>query len=141
MNYRSLPHKLVYELARFVPSRVYGVLVGARTVRFLLTEEMMSHHKPIAVPELFSIALRTQVFITSRKEMASIAERSTRKIALFDVDGTLTIPRGEATHEVKDFLQALRSKVVVGIVGGQRLGEAARADGCQCYEGSRLQFL
>jgi phosphomannomutase len=53
--------------------------------------------------------------------MASIAGRSTRKIALFDVDGTLTIPRGEATHEVKDFLQALRSKVVVGIVGGSDL--------------------
>lgn len=44
-----------------------------------------------------------------------------RKICLFDVDGTLTIPRGEATPEVKAFLQTLREHVVVGIVGGSDL--------------------
>ena len=48
-------------------------------------------------------------------------ERSTRKIALFDVDGTLTEPREAATKEVKDFLNRLKEKVVVGIVGGSDL--------------------
>jgi phosphomannomutase len=37
------------------------------------------------------------------------------------VDGTLTVPRGEATPEVKAFLQNLRERVVVGIVGGSDL--------------------
>ena len=48
-------------------------------------------------------------------------KRNERVLALFDVDGTLTIPRGEATPEMKDFLQRLRSKVQVGIVGGSDL--------------------
>lgn len=47
--------------------------------------------------------------------------RNNRIIALFDVDGTLTAPREEAATEVKEFLQQLRSKVVVGIVGGSDL--------------------
>jgi phosphomannomutase len=47
--------------------------------------------------------------------------KSNRVIVLFDVDGTLTIPRGEATDEMKEFLQALKSKVTVGIVGGSDL--------------------
>lgn len=44
-----------------------------------------------------------------------------RILALFDVDGTLTVPRGDATEEVLQFLQALRSKITVGIVGGSDL--------------------
>jgi phosphomannomutase len=47
--------------------------------------------------------------------------RNLRKIALFDVDGTLTIPRGEVTPEMKSFLTSLREKIVVGIVGGSDL--------------------
>lgn len=47
--------------------------------------------------------------------------RNERIIVLFDVDGTLTEPREEATEEMKDFLQALKSKVQVGIVGGSDL--------------------
>lgn len=47
--------------------------------------------------------------------------RNERIIALFDVDGTITEPRAEATEEVKNFLQELRKKVVVGIVGGSDL--------------------
>lgn len=53
--------------------------------------------------------------------MATFEGRNKRVIALFDVDGTLTIPRGEATPQIKDFLQQLRSKIVVGIVGGSDL--------------------
>jgi phosphomannomutase len=44
-----------------------------------------------------------------------------RIIALFDVDGTLTIPRGEITEEMMDFMKALGKKITVGIVGGSDL--------------------
>lgn len=46
---------------------------------------------------------------------------SKRTLALFDVDGTLTVPRGEATPEMKALLAQLRTKVTVGIVGGSDL--------------------
>lgn len=41
-----------------------------------------------------------------------------RILALFDVDGTLTIPRGEITPDMMTFLQQLSKKITVGIVGG-----------------------
>lgn len=46
-----------------------------------------------------------------------------RVLVLFDVDGTLTAPRAEATPEMNAFLQRLRSKVSVGIVGGSDLSK------------------
>jgi len=42
-------------------------------------------------------------------------------LALFDVDGTLTAPRGAITPEMKDFMSTLGSKVTIGIVGGSDL--------------------
>ncbi|KAK0119156.1 Phosphomannomutase [Cadophora gregata] len=42
-------------------------------------------------------------------------------ICLFDVDGTLTYPRGEATPEMLSLLHALRQKVAIGFVGGSDL--------------------
>eukprot|EP01023_Acetabularia_acetabulum_P021690 TRINITY_DN2142_c0_g2_i1.p1 TRINITY_DN2142_c0_g2~~TRINITY_DN2142_c0_g2_i1.p1 ORF type:complete len:244 (-),score=49.07 TRINITY_DN2142_c0_g2_i1:172-903(-) len=44
-----------------------------------------------------------------------------KTIALFDVDGTLTVPRKKADQEMLDFLQELRKVVTVGIVGGSDL--------------------
>jgi len=44
-----------------------------------------------------------------------------RIIALFDVDGTLTIPRGEIIPTMMDFMKKLSSKITVGIVGGSDL--------------------
>jgi phosphomannomutase len=44
-----------------------------------------------------------------------------RIIALFDVDGTLTIPRGEITKDMKEFMVELSKKITVGIVGGSDL--------------------
>ena len=41
-----------------------------------------------------------------------------RIIALFDVDGTLTIPRGEVTESMMNFMKDLSKKITVGIVGG-----------------------
>ena len=46
-----------------------------------------------------------------------------RILALFDVDGTLTIPRGEATSEMKEFMKTLRGKITTGIVGGSDLAK------------------
>ena len=54
--------------------------------------------------------------------MASISSpEKPRIIALFDVDGTLTIPRGEITPEMLAFMKELSKKVTVGIVGGRFL--------------------
>jgi phosphomannomutase len=44
-----------------------------------------------------------------------------RIAALFDVDGTLTIPRGEVTDDMMDTLKELRKKITIGIVGGSDL--------------------
>lgn len=44
-----------------------------------------------------------------------------RILALFDVDGTLTIPRGEVTEEMMEFMKKLSTKITVGIVGGSDL--------------------
>jgi len=44
-----------------------------------------------------------------------------RVLALFDVDGTLTVPRKTASQETLAFLQELRKHVKVGIVGGSDL--------------------
>lgn len=49
------------------------------------------------------------------------APENPRIIALFDVDGTLTIPRGEITPSMMDFMKKLSSKITVGIVGGSDL--------------------
>lgn len=35
-------------------------------------------------------------------------------IALFDVDGTLTLPRLKATEEMIQFLKELRGKILIG---------------------------
>ncbi|GAX28761.1 phosphomannomutase [Fistulifera solaris] len=52
--------------------------------------------------------------------MAAIIENP-RILALFDVDGTLTIPRGEITPEMMAFMKDLSKKITVGIVGGSDL--------------------
>ena len=44
-----------------------------------------------------------------------------RIIALFDVDGTLTIPRGEVEPSMMEFMKSLSEKITVGIVGGSDL--------------------
>ncbi|MCO5576663.1 hypothetical protein L7F22_030478 [Adiantum nelumboides] len=46
-------------------------------------------------------------------------------IALFDVDGTLSLPRKMATQAMLDFLQKLRQVVTVGVVGGSNLSKIA----------------
>lgn len=58
---------------------------------------------------------------TSTKTTMSTPEKP-RILALFDVDGTLTVPRGEITPDMMDFMKKLSSKITVGIVGGTFLG-------------------
>jgi phosphomannomutase len=53
--------------------------------------------------------------------MSAPAPENPRIIALFDVDGTLTIPRGEITDEMMSFMKELSKKITVGIVGGSDL--------------------
>jgi phosphomannomutase len=49
--------------------------------------------------------------------------RSKDVIALFDVDGTLTLPRLVVIPEMVEFLKTLRSKVYIGLVGGSDLSK------------------
>ncbi|XP_072315660.1 phosphomannomutase 2, partial [Eucyclogobius newberryi] len=44
-------------------------------------------------------------------------------LCLFDVDGTLTAPRQKVTPDMSEFLQKLKAKVRVGVVGGSDLGK------------------
>ena len=50
--------------------------------------------------------------------MSTPTPEKPRILALFDVDGTLTVPRGEITPEMLSFMKDLSKKVTVGIVGG-----------------------
>lgn len=44
-----------------------------------------------------------------------------RIVALFDVDGTLTVPRGRIADDMMEFMKNLSKKITVGIVGGSDL--------------------
>lgn len=57
----------------------------------------------------------------SARPSFSMDARSKDCISLFDVDGTLTEPRLEATPELIEFLRTLRSKMYIGMVGGSDL--------------------
>jgi phosphomannomutase len=47
--------------------------------------------------------------------------RKNNRIFLFDVDGTLTLPRLIITEKMKNYIIELRKKVMIGIVGGSDL--------------------
>ncbi|KAL0720652.1 hypothetical protein Bca4012_035251 [Brassica carinata] len=66
-------------------------------------------------------------------------------IALFDVDGTLTAPRKEATPELLAFIRELRKVVTVGVVGGsdlskisEQLGKTVTTDYDYCFSENGL---
>ena len=44
--------------------------------------------------------------------------KNSKILALFDVDGTLTVARKTIEPEMKDFMDKLRQKITVGVVGG-----------------------
>ena len=79
---------------------------------------------------------------------ANMSEQNKKIIALFDVDGTLTIPRGEVKPEVNDFLAELRQKIVIGTVGGsdfvkqkEQLGEDVQSRFDYCFAENGLTAL
>jgi len=53
----------------------------------------------------------------------SFADRPTKKLVLFDVDGTLTPARQAASPSMIKLLRDLRKRVVIGFVGGSDLGK------------------
>ncbi|TFK25602.1 phosphomannomutase [Coprinopsis marcescibilis] len=54
---------------------------------------------------------------------SDFADRPIKKLCLFDVDGTLTPARQQASPEVLEALRELRKKVVIGFVGGSDLAK------------------
>ena len=50
-----------------------------------------------------------------------VATKNTRILALFDVDGTLSEPRKQASPETIEYLAKLREKISIGVVGGSDL--------------------
>uniref|UniRef100_G3TW80 Phosphomannomutase n=1 Tax=Loxodonta africana TaxID=9785 RepID=G3TW80_LOXAF len=65
------------------------------------------------------------------------ARRKERVLCLFDVDGTLTPARQKIDPEVAAFLQKLRSRVQIGVVGGSDYSKIAE----QLGEGDEVLFL
>ncbi|KAF8075072.1 eukaryotic phosphomannomutase [Lyophyllum atratum] len=52
---------------------------------------------------------------------SAFADRATKKLILFDVDGTLTPARQSVSSEMIETLRDLRKKAIVGFVGGSDL--------------------
>lgn len=52
---------------------------------------------------------------------SAFADRATKKLVLFDVDGTLTPARQAVSNEMLETLRDLRKKAIVGFVGGSDL--------------------
>lgn len=60
-------------------------------------------------------------------------------ICLFDVDGTLSEPRKKATAETLDFMEQLRERVLIGVVGGSDLKKQQEQLGADCLD--RFDFF
>ncbi len=61
----------------------------------------------------------------------------TNTIALFDLDGTLTMPRNKATPEMLKFLGELRQKVATGVVSGSdrsKINEQLGVDAAEIFD-------
>ncbi|KAG6910243.1 Phosphomannomutase 1 [Tephrocybe rancida] len=52
---------------------------------------------------------------------SAFADRPSKKLVLFDVDGTLTLARQSVSPEMVEILRDLRKKVITGFVGGSDL--------------------
>jgi phosphomannomutase len=63
-----------------------------------------------------------------------VEEKKGHILALFDVDGTLTIPRGEATEDMIEFLKKLKGKITTGVVGGSDMPKQREQLGPQTFE-------
>ena len=59
----------------------------------------------------------------SKSKRKKIAPADRKILVLFDVDGTLTVPRQSIKKEMVKFLKELKNQVAVGIVGGSDLAK------------------
>lgn len=66
--------------------------------------------------------------------MAAPVAKRPHILALFDVDGTLTIPRGEITQEMADFMASLRGQITTGVVGGSDMPKQQEQLGPRTFE-------
>jgi len=71
---------------------------------------------------------------------AKTAPVERKKLALFDVDGTLTAARKEITKEMNTFMLKLKEKVVVGVVGGSDLKKQQEQLGEDCTSAYDYSF-
>ncbi|GJE91145.1 phosphomannomutase [Phanerochaete sordida] len=65
------------------------------------------------------------------------ADRPSKVLVLFDVDGTLTLARQGVTPEMQQLLRDLRKKVVIGVVGGSdfvKISEQLSAHGANALD-------
>jgi phosphomannomutase len=74
-----------------------------------------------AAPKRASPAAKKGKAGASKKKKPAIAPEDRKILALFDVDGTLTVARKSITPEMHDFMMELKESVVVGVVGGSDL--------------------
>ncbi|KAG8959361.1 Phosphomannomutase, partial [Tulasnella sp. 408] len=68
---------------------------------------------------------------------STFADRPVKKLLLFDVDDTLTLPRQLVSREMFDALAQLRKKLVIGFVGGSdlnKISEQLALDGAKAVE-------
>jgi phosphomannomutase len=66
-----------------------------------------------------------------------------RKVALFDLDGTLTLPRQKASKEMLNFLANLRKKICLGVVSGSDLVKITEQLGCNpqdCFDYAHSEY-
>lgn len=63
-----------------------------------------------------------------------MAERKRHVLALFDVDGTLTVPRREIMPEMVEFLDKLRGRISTGVVGGSDMAKQVEQLGPRTFE-------
>ncbi|KAG9044278.1 Phosphomannomutase [Tulasnella sp. UAMH 9824] len=68
---------------------------------------------------------------------STFADRPVKKLLLFDVDDTLTLPRQLVSREMFNALAQLRKKLVIGFVGGSdlnKISEQLALDGAKAVE-------
>merc|ERR1711998_262991 len=63
-----------------------------------------------------------------------IMPKDTSKIVLFDVDGTLTMPRLKVEPWMLEVLEKLRAKVTIGVVGGSDMPKQREQLGQDCTQ-------
>jgi len=63
-----------------------------------------------------------------------MATKDTTTICLFDVDGTLSLPRKKAEPTTMEFIKQLRGRVLIGVVGGSDLKKQQEQLGDDCLD-------